>query len=265
MLNFVVAQNGKGDFTTIQAAVDAVPVHPRDEVKIYVKAGVYEETIIIPDNKPGIRIVGEDNERTLIVYGNYAKMKDSNEHEIGTFQTAVVYAHADDFIMENITVENNAGFGEEIGQAIALYISGDRCVFNHVRLLGNENTLYLSKGRHYFLDSYIEGHVDFIFGAGTGVFDTCIIHSIRSGNITAASTRMEQEFGFIFINCRLTGNHEADTVFLGRPWRPFAHTVFIKTWMGEHIKRSGWDNWHDKNNEKLPDIPNTKVLDLGHV
>jgi pectinesterase len=250
MLEFTVCKVGTGDFTSIQEAINQVRVHPLEPVTIYIKNGKYEEQIIVPDNKPDIRIVGESVNETIISGNLYAEMIDSENEKLGTFRTPVVSIHADNFRMENLTVENTAGYGPEIGQAVALYISGDRIVFKNIRLLGNQDTLYSSRGRQYFFNCYIEGHVDFIFGSGTMVFDQCEIHSLRQGYITAASTPKEIKYGFLFFDCRLTGSANKNSVFLGRPWRPYAHTVFVRTWMGPHIKREGWDNWRNEDNEK---------------
>ncbi|MEH7238416.1 pectinesterase family protein [Bacillus sp. JJ1562] len=258
MQKIIVSQNGDGDFTTIQAAINAVRVFPLEHVRIDVKEGIYEEIITVPENKPNISIIGAGENKTIITGCKYARMKTENGSEIGTFETAVFHAFADLLHLEHLTIQNVAGFGDEIGQALALYVAGDKCMFKHVRLLGNQDTLYTSKGRHYFSKCYIEGHVDFIFGSGVAVFEDCTIHSLRKGFITAASTPEENEFGFCFINCKLTGSKEAMEVYLGRPWRPYAQTVFINTWMGEHIHPHGWDNWRNEENEKT-----TRYFEFG--
>ncbi|OIJ14677.1 pectin esterase [Anaerobacillus alkalilacustris] len=245
-----VALDGSGDFTTVQEAIDQVRVHPLEPVTILIKNGLYKEKIFIPDNKSSITLIGESKENTVISYNNYAEMLDENQNKIGTFKTASIHILGDDITVENLTIENNAGYGPDIGQAVALYVSGDRCVYKNVRLLGNQDTLYTGKGRHYFKDCYIEGHVDFIFGAATAVFDHCEIHSLRSGYITAASTPNDEKYGYVFLDCKLTSVSDAETVYLGRPWRPYAATMFIRTWMGPHIKACGWDNWRDESNEK---------------
>lgn len=250
MRKLTVAQDGSGDFTCLQAALDSIRVHPLEPIKIFVKSGVYYEKISIPDNKPNIHIIGENKEETIISFNHYAYMKDQTNTELGTFRTSVLSVHADDFIMENITIENTAGYGDEIGQALALYVSGDRCIFKNIRLLGYQDTLYSSRGRQYYYNCYIAGHVDFIFGSGVCVFDHCTIHSLLKGYITAASTPEHQPFGFVFINCIITGSAESESVYLGRPWRPHAHTAFIHCWLGEHIKPVGWNNWRDQENEK---------------
>jgi pectinesterase len=249
MQQLTVAQDGSGDYTTIQSAIDAVRVHPLEPVTIYIKNGTYREKITIPDNKPDLTLVGESAEHTIITYDLYAEMQDAEGKPLGTFRTPTLTVAADDFVLEHVTVANTAGFGKDIGQALALYVSGDRQVFRGVRLLANQDTFYTARGRQYFENCYIEGHVDYIFGSGTVVFDRCEIQTLRNGYITAASTPQNIPYGFVFLDCRLGGPAEIDTVFLGRPWRPYAHTVFIRTWIDKHIKPEGWDNWRDPNNE----------------
>ncbi|MCT8139614.1 pectin esterase [Anaerobacillus sp. CMMVII] len=250
MLQLTVALDGSGDFQKVQDAINQVRVHPLEPVLIYIKNGRYHERLIIPDNKPNITLRGESKDHTIISDGTYAEMVDANIQKLGTFKTAVVHIQADEINVENLTIENTAGYGPEIGQALALYVSGDRCTYKNIRLLANQDTLYTAKGRHYFTHCYIEGHVDFIFGSATAIFDQCEIHSLRKGYITAASTPKEVNFGFVFLECKLTGSADEDSVYLGRPWRPDASTIFIRTWMGPHIKKVGWDNWRDEANEK---------------
>ncbi|MCZ8514209.1 pectinesterase family protein [Paenibacillus filicis] len=155
-----------------------------------------------------------------------------------------------DFRAERLTIANDAGWGEPIGQALAVYASGERTVLEHCRLLGNQDTLYTAKGRQYYKHCLIEGHVDFIFGAATAVFDRCEIRSLRQGYIAAPSTEERTLFGYVFLDCRLAGTAAEETVYLARPWRRFGQTLFVRTWMGAHIRREGWDNWRDPGNER---------------
>ncbi|AFC32511.1 Pectinesterase [Paenibacillus mucilaginosus 3016] len=250
MRQITVSQDGQGDYRSIGDAIEAVRVLPLEPVTIYVKNGIYREKLVVPDNKPDITLIGESAEGTVIAWGDYAKMTDERGREIATFRTATLKVEADDFRMENLTVQNTAGYGPEIGQAVALYTAGDRQVYRRVRLIGHQDTLYTSRGRQYFEDCYIEGHVDYIFGSATVFFESCEIHSLRAGYVTAASTAERTELGYVFRGCRLTGAAEEASVYLGRPWRPAAHTVFIDTWMGPHIHPAGWDNWSNPDNER---------------
>lgn len=250
MEKIFVSKNESADYNTIQSAIDSVRVFPLEEVTIYVANGVYQEKITIPENKPNIHIIGESSENTIVSFDDYAEKVDSIGKKLGTFRTATAMIHANDFTLRNITIRNSAGYGKEIGQAVALYLSGDRCRVYNARLLGNQDTLYTSQGRQFFSGCYVEGHVDFIFGAATAVFKDCEIHSLREGYITAASTPENQKYGFIFFNCKLTGSAKERTVYLGRPWRPYAHTLFINCSMESHIKLEGWDNWRNPENEQ---------------
>jgi len=149
-------------------------------------------------------------------------------------------------VWENVTVANSAG---PVGQALALRVDGDRVVFRHCRFLGWQDTILVNRGRHYFADCYIEGHVDFIFGGATAYFERCHIHCLKDGYITAASTPQGQPHGFIFADCRITG---ADGVkaYLGRPWRNYAQTIFLRTEMSGVVQAAGWHNWNKAEAEK---------------
>jgi pectinesterase len=240
-----VAADGSGDYKTVQDAVDAVRVS-MPPTTIHIKPGTYKGTIRVPNNKPLLTFEGEDAKTTILTGGLGAKMKDSGGKELGTFRTATVYLDADDFTAKNLTFENTAG---PVGQALALSISGDRVMLKNCRLLGWQDTLYVARGRQYFADCFIEGNTDFIFGAGTSVFDHCEIHCTpKASFITAASTPADRVFGFVFVRCAVTGDSK-DT-YLGRPWRPHAATTFIDCELGANINPKGWDNWRNPENEK---------------
>ncbi|HEV9036903.1 MAG TPA: pectinesterase family protein, partial [Puia sp.] len=133
-----------------------------------------------------------------------------------------------------------------------LHVEGDRCAIIHCRLLGNQDTLYAGteNSRQYYADCFIEGTTDFIFGEATAVFSRCEIRSLMNSYIAAAATTPRQKFGLVFLDCRLTADTAARRVFLGRPWRPYARTVYIRTEMGAQILPAGWDNWRNPENEK---------------
>lgn len=145
-------------------------------------------------------------------------------------------------VIEDLTISNTAG---RVGQAVALHVEGDKVVVKNCRLLGNQDTLYTatSNSRQYYIDCYVEGTTDFIFGEATVVFQNCRIQSLSNSYITAAATRPDQKFGYVFFDCKLTAAPEAQKVYLGRPWRSYAKTVFIRTEMGAHIVPEGWDPW----------------------
>lgn len=238
----VVAADGSGDTKSVQAAVDRVPEYNTHRFIIHVKPGIYREQIKILQTKPFITFQGDDPLKTILTFNLSARTSGD------TRLSYTAYVSGSDFRGENITFENSYGVGS---QAVAAYINTDRVIFRNCRFLGWQDTLFAHGGRQYYKDCYIEGHVDFIFGNGTAVFENCIIHSKGPGYVTAHWRLSDSENnGFVFLNCRLTGDDSGKGVYLGRPWRSFGRVVFINCWMGAHIKPEGWDNWRDPAREK---------------
>lgn len=244
---YTVAKDGSGDFTTIQAAIDACKSFPYRRITIYVKNGVYREKVRVPQWNTKITLIGESIDKTIITYGDYFGKIHRGRNS--TFFTYTLQVDGDDFQAENLTIENSAG---PVGQAIALDVEADRCTFVNCRILGNQDTLYLTgeNFRDYFLDCYIEGTTDFIFGEATAVFEDCTIKSRDNSYVTAASTPHGVSYGFVFKDCRLTAASGVTGVFLGRPWRDYAKTVYIDCWMGKQVRQKGWYNWNSKRAEK---------------
>lgn len=254
-----VAKDGSGDFTTIQAAVNSVRDLSMLQVRIFIKKGVYNEKLVIPSWKTNISLVGESRDSTIITNNDYTGKdypgKDASGREkFMTFTTYTVLVEGNDFSAENLTIQNTAG---RVGQAVALHVEGDRVTIKNCRLLGNQDTLYAAKenSRQYYQDCYIEGTTDFIFGEATAVFRRCTIKSLTNSYITAAATRRGHLFGFVLMDCKLVADTAARRVFLGRPWRPFAKTVFIHCELGGHIAPAGWDPW--KGDRMFPDKEKT--------
>ncbi|MCV9388833.1 pectinesterase family protein [Reichenbachiella ulvae] len=248
--DFVVAIDGSGDFTTVQDAIDAVPNLRKNETRILIKNGTYKEKLVLAASKTNITFVGEDVNQTILTYDDYASKQNRFGEEVGTSGSSAFYIFGDGFTARNITFENSAG---PVGQAVAVRVDGDKVMFENCRFLGYQDTLYPhgKNSRQYYKNCYIEGTVDFIFGWSTAVFEGCEIFSKgESGYLTAASTLEETAYGFVFIDCKLTGESPKHSVYLGRPWRPFAQTVFINCEMGEHIKPEGWHNWNKPDAEK---------------
>ncbi len=251
--DFVVAKDGSGDFFTVQDAVNAAPDYcKQDETTIYIKDGVYQEKVTIPTNKQRLHLIGQSAGKTVITWSDYAKKIGPTGYEMGTSATSTVFLYASDFLAENLTIENASGEGKEIAQACAITVDGDRVAFINCRFIANQDTIYTyGKGqRQYFKDCWIEGTTDFIFGASTCWFENCTILSKRNSYVTAASTPEGTEFGYVFNNCRLIHNDAAQKVYLGRPWRSFAKTVFINCELGDHILPEGWHNWNKPYAEK---------------
>jgi pectinesterase len=238
--NLFVAADGGTPFKTVQAAVMAVPSGSReDPVVIHIKPGIYKELIYIQREKSFFRLVGENPTNTILTFNLYAGITNADGQPIGTFKTPSTTIDADDFTAENLTFENSAG---PVGQALAIRVDGDRAVFRDCRFLGWQDTMLLNRGRQYFENCYIAGQTDFIFGAATAWFENCRIHCLRDGYITAASTPADQPFGFVFSNCKITGEPDAKT-YLGRPWRIYASTIFLNSEMSGVVRPEGWNDW----------------------
>jgi pectinesterase len=242
----VVNADGTGDYTTVQAAVDAVPDGNSDPVIIFIEPGVYKERIAVPLHKAHIAFKGRDAEKTILTFDLYAGIKDAEGNEIGTFRTPSVTIAADDFVAENITFENSAG---PVGQAVAIAVFGDRAVFRKCRFLGHQDTVLDHSGRHYYEDCRIVGDCDFIFGGGTAFFERCNIHCLRSSFITAASTPENTAYGYVFSHCTITSEPNVKS-YLGRPWRDWANVIFMNTRLCEAIRPEGWHNWSKPEREK---------------
>lgn len=247
--DFVVSKNGDGDFTTVQAAINAVPDFRKQTTTIYIENGVYKEKLVLPASKNKVTFIGDSADSTIITYDDYASKKNRFGEEMGTTGSSGFYIFGNDFTAKNITFRNTAG---PVGQAVAVRIVGDRVFFENCRFLGFQDTLYPygENSRQYYKNCYIEGTVDFIFGWSTAVFDHCRIFCKSPGYITAASTMKDTPFGFVFLHCDISGSTPAHSVYLGRPWRPYAKTAFIECKLSDVIKPEGWFNWNKKEAEK---------------
>lgn len=230
-----VAADGSGDFRTVQQAIEKIPAGNKSRCVVRIKPGKYVEQVRVPANKPYVSIIGTSAENTILTF------KISNKDAGSTSAAYATYIGGHDFYAENITFENSFGTGS---QAVALLVEADRAVFNKCRFLGWQDTLYAKNGRQYYKDSYIEGHVDFIFGQAAAVFENCLIH-IKADGYIAAPMRFaaDEPAGFVFDNCRLTSSNTKNGIYLGRPWRDYGRAVFINTRMDAHIRPEGWHHW----------------------
>ncbi|MET7423457.1 pectinesterase family protein [Dactylosporangium sp. NPDC005555] len=262
-----VAADGSADYTSVQAAVDAVPSGNPGPFTIKLRPGVYRGQVIVPADKPHIVLRGQGADPTEVVIvddrANGTLKPDGTTW--GTSGSASVTISGDDFSARNLTFANDfdeAAHPEITSrQAVAVLTRADRLVFDNVRFLGNQDTLYVNTpdaatvGRVYLRKCYVEGDVDFIFGRATAVFDRCEIRSLSRGSstnngyVTAASTSVANPFGFLITGSRLTGDAPAGTVFLGRPWHPgndpnaIAQTVIRDSTIGAHIGAAPWTDF----------------------
>jgi pectinesterase len=242
--SIVVSRDGTGNFRNVQEAVNSIRAYMASRTVIFIKNGVYKEKVIIPSWLTNITMIGESVDKTIITWDDHA-----NIDKMGTFKTYTIWVQGVGFTAENITFENNAA---QLGQAVAVHVDGDKAIFRNCKFLGNQDTLLTAnqESRQYFEGCYIEGTTDFIFGPATAWFENCHIHSKKDSYITAASTVQEKKYGYVFNSCRFTAIDGINKVYLGRPWRPFAATVFMNCELGSHILPQGWDNWKNPENEK---------------
>lgn len=255
----VVARDGTGDFRTIDEAIEVCRAFMEYDKVIYVKKGIYKEKLVVPSWLTNITICGEDRDNTIITWDDHANIPMpigglNSEAAVkgkpmGTFRTYTLRIDGNNITLKNITIENNAA---RLGQAVALHTLGNHILVYNCRLLGNQDTVYTGgiDAHVGFYDCYIEGTTDFIFGPSRAWFQNCEIRSKANSYITAASTPESQKYGYVFYKCKLTAAEGVTKVYLGRPWRPYAATVFLECEMGKHIRPEGWHNWNNPKNEE---------------
>lgn len=241
---FTVAKDGSGDYKYIQDAIDAMRVYPLATITLYIKNGVYNEKIALPSDNTDVTFIGESVEKTIINFNDY-----SGRGKLTTFTSYTAKISGNRFVAENITFQNSAG---PVGQALALYVDADKAVFKNCRFLGNQDTIFASgeTSRQLFTDCYIEGTTDFIFGPSTAVFQNCTIKAKSNSFITAANTTPGKKYGFVFLDCKVITDSAVNKLFLGRPWRAYAKTVFVRCELPKVITPEGWNNWGNVENEK---------------
>ena len=237
--DLVVAQDGTGDYTTVQAAILAAPDYQATRTTIFIRAGTYKEKITVPGSKARITLVGADRATTVLTYDDHATINSAGELT-GTELSSSVLIQARDFAARNLTFSNTAG---DMGPAIAVWIQGNRSRFHNCAFLGTQDTLCTTGKKAYFRSCLIAGATDFIFGNTTAVFDRCTLEPLDSGYITAASTDEEQPYGYVFEHCKISGPAPSGTVYLGRPWTDYASVVFADCMMDDEIAPAGWYDW----------------------
>lgn len=250
----IVAKDGSGTYTTVQAAIDNAPANLTVPYTIFIKNGKYFEKINIPSNKPFLQMTGESVGNVILTYNDYAGRMLTCNSTVGTQNSASFTVGASDFVAINITFVNSFGDGS---QAVTLLVNADRAVFKNCRFLGNQDTIYL-KGtgapRDYFKNCYIDGNVDFIFGSAIAVFDSCVVYAksrtaAGASFITAPNTPSGQNYGLVFRDTRLPNNTGATSYYLSRPWpspdvpSTRQKAVYLACLLSSHIQAAGWTTW----------------------
>lgn len=274
--DLVVAQDGSGDFFTIQEAINAVPDCNGEELRILIAPGTYHEKLVVPESKSHVTLVARTEGQVIISYDDYAsRVSPITGRTLGTSGSATAYIYAPWFEAIGITFQNTASQqsfaqgGRGVGQAVACLVAGDCAVFRRCRFLGHQDTLYAYgrksdpktqaalqaaqsqqipsdfQSRQYYEDCYIEGTVDYIFGWATAYFNRCELHSLADGYVTAAATPQGQQYGYVFNECHVTAEPGVHT-YLGRPWRNYAQTVYLNCTLDACVQSAGWQAWPNK-------------------
>jgi autotransporter-associated beta strand protein len=275
--DIVVAQDGTGDFTLLQAAINAAPSNSTRRTVIYIKRGLYNtEKVIVPAEKANITLIGESRDESIISYHVYncstgicpaedaAKWTSDN---ITTTATLTILGNG--FRAENLTIRNTAG---PVGQALAITVKSDKCVFINCNLLGYQDTIYMWNValRTYFKGCLVLGRTDYVYGGGIGYFDGCEIRSYGGGWITAPSTGALQPYGFVFNDCTLTytsgsprAGDDGTLIRLGRPWHGSPKVAWLYCNMCAEINPEGWgDTW---GMDSVTTAPTIKLLEYKNT
>ena len=246
----IVSKDGRGNFKTVQEALNVIPLNNKKPVTIFVRRGTYKEKLHLDSSKNFVTIIGEDEFKTILTYDDHPGKVNAHGDSINTRSSYSFMIKGNNFTASNITFQNDAGF--TAGQAVAAEVDGDKASFFDCRFVGNQDVLFTNSetSRQYYKDCYIEGTTDFIFGSATVWFEHCHIHSKKNSHVTAASTPKEHSYGYVFNECILTGDTSLHNVSLGRPWRPYASVTYIHCFIDGHIKPEGWSNWNSTDNYK---------------
>lgn len=265
----LVGKEAVCDCRTIQEAFEQAAALD-GEKEIVILSGTYRENVYLYGSHITVRGLG----RVEIIGSKYALETGEDGQPIGTFQTATFFVNGEHIRLENLTITNDSGPGEKVGQALALYVEGTNFEAENCTLKAHQDTLCVGplpakqkdgtsmphklirqvykRQNAYFLHCYIEGTVDFIFGGGEVRFELCQIHSLerpenRESYITAPSTQ-EGEEGLSFHDCILTADPGVRNVYLGRPWRAYGKAVFENCRIDAHLHPEGWEDWRNAEN-----------------
>ena len=272
MLNLTVAQDGSGDYASISEAVLAVPYEL--EAEITIGPGVYREKLVCEKRRITLRGAGAD--ATRLVWGDGGRLPHTDGRATHTFRSYTAFFSGEQLTVEDLTIENDAGPGSAVGQAVAAYVDSARAVFRRVKLLGNQDTLFCAplpeKERQkdgflgprtfaprrataqYYQNCEIAGDIDFIFGGADALFEQCTLRTVDNhiphSYITAPSGPADG-LGFVFWDCDFVSDCPAGTIYLGRPWRPTGKTAVLDCRLGAHISPEGFVGWNDRTDTDL--------------
>ncbi|EPS66234.1 hypothetical protein M569_08543 [Genlisea aurea] len=245
--NATVAKDGTGNFTTIAAALDAIPEKFKGRYVIYIKEGIYDESVVVSKKMQNITMYGDGSQKSIITGNkNYVD-------GVPTYQTATFAVVGDGFLGQSLGFRNTAG--PEKHQAVALRVQSDRSIFVNCRMEGYQDTLYAQTHRQFYRSCYIRGTVDFIFGDAAAVFQNCMIYVTKplenQKNVVTAQGRIDkrQTTGIVLQNCKILADDQLEPVkarfqtYLGRPWKEYSRTIVMESEIGDLISPAGWLEW----------------------
>ena len=272
MLNITVAADGSGDFASVSEAVLAVPY--ACAAVIHIGPGVYREKLVC--EKQDITLIGAGPDKTCIVWGDGGRLPHPDGRPTHTFRSYTAFFSGERLRVEDLTIENDAGPGAEVGQAVAAYVDSAHAAFVNVRLLGNQDTLFCAplpeKEREkdgflgprglaprrptaqYYQHCEIAGDIDFIFGGADALFEQCTLRTVDNGlahSWVTAPSGAADGLGFVFWDCDFVSDCPAGSVYLGRPWRPTGKTAVLDCRLGAHIAPEGFAGWNDRTDTAL--------------
>jgi pectinesterase len=262
----VVALDGSGDYTSVQAAVDAALEYLEAPRVIFIKNGSYKEQVLIPETKPYIHLIGEDKEKTIIHHKlNVGAKPDENMSEkeqlywkysvhnslseMYQCEGSVVRINGSHFYTENISYVNNWGVETQEGQKVLTISTQADCTayyncifrsFQHTWLTSIRN----DSNRLYAKDCWIKGSIDYIFGVGDALWENCTLYNVQSKLFIVVPSHETSQYGYVFRNCIVDGNKLATdgTQKSGCPWHHSLRAVYIHTTMNISIAPEGWTN-----------------------
>lgn len=255
----VVALDGSGNYTSLQAAINAAPSNMTTPYRILVRKGKYIEKVTIPASKPFLYVIGEGINEVVFSWDDYAGKP-------GVTEIATITINSNDCFFMNMTIENSWGRKNDGPQALAVKVTSDRVIFKNCKMVSGQDTLMAHGNgkRQYYRNCYIDGNTDYIYGSAIAVFDSCVLFNRDrvdgsiSSVFTAANTPFGQTYGYVFRDCLLPNNNGQTTYTLGRPWGNAAppHTsetkvVFLNCRMGTTVKPERWQVWTSETNTSL--------------
>lgn len=245
----IVSKDGNGTVKTISEALKKIPEYGNRRFIIYIKQGRYEEdNLKVGRKKTNVMIIGDGKGKTVITGGKNVMQN------LTTFHTASFAASGPGFIAKDMTFENYAGPAKH--QAVALRVSSDHAVVYRCNVIGYQDTMYAHSNRQFYRECDIYGTVDFIFGNAAVVFQNCSLYArkpmpYQKNTITAQNRKdPNQNTGISIHNCRILATQDLEaskgnfTTYLGRPWKLYSRTVYMLSYMGDHVHPRGWLEWN---------------------